>query len=101
MEDQDSIRRRILELGIKHRDLNDVIEQAAKRDPFDQLKIQRLKKRKLELKDKIQRLKSNLIPDNIAEDLSRINGSRFCPLQHPLDKALEFLNQFRQKPKPQ
>ena len=66
MENQESIRRRIVELGIKHRDLNDVIDQVAKSDSIDQLKIQRLKKCKLELKDKIQRLKSNLIPDKIA-----------------------------------
>ena len=34
--------------------------------PFDQLQLQRLKKRKLALKDEIIRLESRLIPDIIA-----------------------------------
>jgi hypothetical protein len=39
-----------------------VVEQA----PFDQLRVQRLKKRKLLLRDQIQRLESELLPDIIA-----------------------------------
>jgi len=66
MENQESIRRRIAELRIEHRNLSNVIDRVSKPEPFDQLKIQRLKKRKLELKDKIQRLRSKLIPDDIA-----------------------------------
>jgi hypothetical protein len=34
--------------------------------PMDQLQVQRLKKRKLLLKDEISWLESRLIPDNIA-----------------------------------
>ena len=66
MENQESIRRRIAELRIEHRNLGDVIDRVSQPEPFDQLKLQRLKKRKLELKDKIQRLRSKLIPDDIA-----------------------------------
>jgi hypothetical protein len=34
--------------------------------PFDQLQVQRLKKRKLALKDQISQLESKLVPDIIA-----------------------------------
>jgi len=54
---------RLRELRIEHRDLDDVIARIAERLPFDQLQIQRLKKRKLMLKDQIMRLESGLIPD--------------------------------------
>lgn len=48
---------------MEHRDLDDVVARLAL-DPFvDQLRLRRLKKRKLMLKDQIERLKSLLIPD--------------------------------------
>ena len=50
----------------EHEDLNDAIERLNERVPFDQIKLQRLKKRKLFLKDEITSLKSKILPDIIA-----------------------------------
>jgi hypothetical protein len=64
--DQDTIKHQLAELETEHRDLDDVIAKITDSGPFDQIQIQRLKKRKLMLKDEILRLKSRLIPDSIA-----------------------------------
>ncbi len=53
-------------LRTEHRDLDDVIARLAERAPFDQLQLQRLKKRKLMLKDQISQIESELLPDIIA-----------------------------------
>jgi hypothetical protein len=53
-------------LKSEHRDLDDVIARIADTVPFDQLQLQRLKKRKLILKDEITKLEDKLIPDIIA-----------------------------------
>lgn len=66
MDEQDKLQRRLEELRTEHRDLDDVIEQLAAEGPFNQLQIQRLKKRKLMLRDLIARLEDSLIPDIIA-----------------------------------
>jgi len=57
---------RLRQLRIEHRDLDDVIDRLAHQFPYDQLKLQRLKKRKLVLKDLIARCESQLLPDIIA-----------------------------------
>lgn len=64
--DKAAIRQRLLELQSEHRDLDDVISKITGEGPFDQLQIQRLKKRKLLLKDLISQLESELLPDIIA-----------------------------------
>jgi hypothetical protein len=66
MQSQEELRRELEELRIEHRDLDDVIARLAERAPFDQLRLQRLKKRKLLLKDQIAQLESKLLPDIIA-----------------------------------
>ena len=66
MDDQAEIRRRLEELRIEHRDLDAVIARVAETAPFDQIQLQRLKKRKLILRDRIARLESKLLPDIIA-----------------------------------
>ena len=56
------------ELHVEHRDLNLIVEHLAG-TPLpdqDQLLIQRLKKRKLLLKDKIHQLEKMLVPDILA-----------------------------------
>ena len=58
-----SIQRRIYELQIEHRDLDEVVNRLSEAFDVDQLMIRRLKLRKLRLKDQISRLKSELIPD--------------------------------------
>ena len=56
-------RTRLKELRIEHRDLDDVISRLDHTRAADQLQIRRLKKRKLVLKDQINKLESQLIPD--------------------------------------
>jgi hypothetical protein len=50
----------------EHRDLDSAIDALESMVAGDQLQIQRLKKRKLVLKDQIARLESQLLPDIIA-----------------------------------
>lgn len=63
---QQAIEMKLNNLLLAHRDLDDVIARLAENQPVDQLQMQRLKKRKLALKDKIIKLKAILIPDIIA-----------------------------------
>ena len=58
-----SIQRRIYELQVEHRDLDEVVSRLQGQLDVDQLLIRRLKLRKLRLKDQIALLKSELIPD--------------------------------------
>ena len=64
--EKQALRSKLNELESEHRDLDDVIERLADDKPFDQLKLQRLKKRKLGLKDEISVLRSRILPDIIA-----------------------------------
>ena len=57
---------RVRELTVEHGDLDDVIERLSADRVQDPLQLRRLKKRKLFLKDQIQRLRARLIPDIIA-----------------------------------
>jgi hypothetical protein len=65
-EEKAQIRQRLLALEVEHHDLDDVIDRLVGDHSQDQLQLQRLKKRKLLLKDQIQRLRARLIPDIIA-----------------------------------
>lgn len=53
-------------LRSEHRDLDVVIERLTNTVPIDLFQLQRLKKRKLVLKDMINKLESQLLPDIIA-----------------------------------
>lgn len=64
--DFESIRRRVKELNIEHRDLDDIIARLSTEPGQDQLQLQRLKKRKLLLKDQILHLERQLTPDILA-----------------------------------
>jgi len=64
--DKEELLRRLEALQSEHRDLDDVIDRISDEAPFDQLQIQRLKKRKLVLRDEIARLEDLLLPDIIA-----------------------------------
>ncbi len=66
MEDEDELRERLIELQSEHRDLDDIIEKMMAHQPVDFIQMQRLKKRKLALKDMIQKIESQLLPDIIA-----------------------------------
>lgn len=64
--DKTALKQKLAHLYSEHRDLDDVIARITDGGPFDQLQIQRLKKRKLLLKDQISQLESQLLPDIIA-----------------------------------
>ena len=66
IREQRQLRARLSELESEHRDLDDVIDQLGNDTPFDQLQLQRLKKRKLGLKDEIKLIRSSILPDIIA-----------------------------------
>jgi hypothetical protein len=57
------LEQRILQLKIEHRDLDDIIGRLAEQSVYDQLAIQRMKRRKLLLKDQISWLERQLDPD--------------------------------------
>jgi hypothetical protein len=66
MDDLDELRARFEELQREHRELDAEIARVTSEQPFDQLQVQRLKKRKLALKDEITSVHQQLIPDIIA-----------------------------------
>lgn len=66
MEDEEALRDKLAELRAEHQDLDDAIDRLAHMPVVDALQLQRLKKRKLQLKDMMQKIESNLLPDIIA-----------------------------------
>ena len=64
--DQEELHQRLHDLRSEHRDLDDVIARIAGDTAPNHLQVQRLKKRKLLLKDEISRLEDLLLPDIIA-----------------------------------
>ena len=66
IEEQQILKARLYVLESEHRDLDDVIERLSEDKPFDQLQLQRLKKRKLVLKDEMAVVRSRILPDIIA-----------------------------------
>ncbi len=63
---KDQLREKLEELTIEHRDLDEALERLAEDPAHDMLKLQRMKKRKLALKDMINKIESMLIDDWIA-----------------------------------
>ena len=61
--DGEVLRQRIDQMHLEHRDLDDVISRLCVNPIQDQLQLQRLKKRKLFLKDQIALLERQLTPD--------------------------------------
>ncbi len=59
----EQIKRRIIELQVEHRDLDEVIDRLAGQPGVDEIKLRRLKKRKLQIKDSISLLQMQLVPD--------------------------------------
>ena len=64
-DDRESLQRRLHEMRSEHRDLDSVINRLHD-GPVDVLQVQRLKKRKLKLRDEISWLERKLVPDIIA-----------------------------------
>ena len=61
-----AIRNELAQLRQEHRDLDDAIDALQAQQRPDTLQLQRLKKRKLVLKDRISQLEDKLLPDIIA-----------------------------------
>ena len=58
-----AIGQRLLDLRAQHREVHELIEKLLEGPYVDQVTLRRLKKRKLQLKDMISRMESDLIPD--------------------------------------
>lgn len=65
-EQEIEIQARLNALVEEHRDLDQMIARVNETAPFDQLQIQRMKKRKLAIRDQMARLNAMLLPDIIA-----------------------------------
>ena len=61
--DGNAMKIRIEQLYLEHRDLDDVIARLIETTPHDQLQVQRLKKRKLFVKDQIIAMERQRTPD--------------------------------------
>jgi len=66
MEDISDLQDQLADLESEHRKLDQAISALMATPPVDLLQIQRLKKKKLALKDQIQKIKSTILPDIIA-----------------------------------
>jgi hypothetical protein len=66
VDDQEILKQRLAELKTEHRDLDMAIEALIDSGNFNTLQLQRLKKRKLTLKDQIFVTENALLPDIIA-----------------------------------
>ena len=66
MEDTNKLFEVLKNYEQEHRDLDEILIQLQEKNTVDLLQIQRLKKRKLVLKDKIIDIKNKLEPDIIA-----------------------------------
>lgn len=61
-----ALKRKLADLKSQHRELDDAITRVTVDVAYDQVEVQRLKKRKLKLKDQITQIESKLLPDIIA-----------------------------------
>ena len=61
--DAEAVARRIVELQVEHRDLDDAISRLSVQPGVDELQLRRLKKRKLQIKDALVQLQMQLVPD--------------------------------------
>ncbi len=66
MTDIEALKKKLEDLKKEHRNLDEEITGLMEARPVDQLEIQRLKKRKLALKDEIIQIENRLLPDIIA-----------------------------------
>jgi hypothetical protein len=65
-QDESELRAQLARLRQEHRDLDAAIEALHKVPGSDLLQVQRLKKRKLQLRDRIIQIEDQLTPDIIA-----------------------------------
>ncbi|MGC1466536.1 MAG: DUF465 domain-containing protein [Pseudolabrys sp.] len=65
-EEERELREQLARLQQEHRDLDAAIDALAESPGSDLIQVQRLKKRKLVLRDKIRQIDDQLTPDIIA-----------------------------------
>lgn len=65
-EDLAELEEKLILLEQEHKDLDEIIDRLRNTPPVDFLQVKRLQKKKLALKDQIQRIKSTMLPDIIA-----------------------------------
>ena len=65
-QEEEDLRRELLQLRQEHRDLDAAIAAMVETGDVDTIRIQRMKKRKLVLKDRIAAIEDRLLPDIIA-----------------------------------
>ena len=65
-EEERALRAKLVELTEEHRDLDTAIAALTGSSASDQLRLTRLKKRKLQLKDQIAQIEDAFLPDIIA-----------------------------------
>lgn len=66
MSDLDLLRKKLDDLKLEHRDLDDIIHRFHMEGGMEQMQMQRLKKRKLKLKELIIKIENELIPNILA-----------------------------------
>ena len=66
MDHQEILKQQLERLEHEHHDLDGMIDKMLQEALVDQVSVQRLKKRKLLLKDQISSLRSKVLPDIIA-----------------------------------
>jgi hypothetical protein len=62
-EEEEELRRELLQVRQEHRDLDAAIAAMVETGASDTIRIQRLKKRKLVLKDRMASIEDRLLPD--------------------------------------
>ena len=65
-DEERELREQLARLQLEHRDLDAAIEALVLSPGSDLIQVQRLKKRKLALRDKIRQIEDQLTPDIIA-----------------------------------
>jgi hypothetical protein len=65
-DEKTALKVKLIDLRNRHRVLDEKIGNLTDEGPFDQIQVQRLKKEKLQLKDEITEIESQLLPDIIA-----------------------------------
>lgn len=65
-QNREQIAKKLHELKLEHQSLDNTIRNLAHQPAFDQINLQRLKKRKLFIKDQITKIENNMLPDIIA-----------------------------------
>ena len=65
-DEKTALKVKLIDLRTRHRELDEKIAKLTDEGAFDQIQVQRLKKEKLQLKDEIAEIESQLLPDIIA-----------------------------------